>query len=103
MTFTYSITVASGYCSATDEYDEEDISFEYEVDDERIENAIVDIIYNECFSSCGKQVNGNIRDFIDTYDLWDDLWDDFKDKFEDELYVYFEDEAKMRWKNETIN
>lgn len=90
MTFTYSITVASGYCEETDEYDEEDISFEYDVAEDRIEEAIVDIIYNEYFGNCENQVRKNIRDFIDTYDLWDNL----KDKLEDDLYDYFEDEAK---------
>ncbi len=90
MTFTYSITVASGYCSATDEYDEEDISFEYEVDEDRIEDAIVDIIYYKYFGNYENKVNKNIRDFIDTYDLWDNI----KDKLEDDLYDYFEDEAK---------
>lgn len=90
MIFTYSKTVAIGYCEATDEYDEEDVEFEYEVDEERIEEAIVNIVYNECFSECEDTVKKGIYDLINSYDLWDK----FKEILEDELHDYFESEAK---------
>lgn len=90
MIFIYSKTVASGYCEATDEYDEEDVEFEYEVDEERVENAIINIVYDECFSECDDTVKKGIYDFINSYDLWDSL----KEILEDALHDYFESEAK---------
>ena len=84
MILTYYKQVSEGYCEATDEYDGEDIEIECDVDNDRIDDFIVDTIYNDC--NVDKEA---IYDILNSYDLWEHFYDILKD----EIYDYFRDEV----------
>ena len=84
-TFTYT-KITSSY--GDEEYGED---FIYEVDNERLREAIVDIVFNEYFKGCNKAVKKGLERFIYVHDIEDTLVD-FYD-FTGELKAYFKDEA----------
>lgn len=70
------------------EWDGDDgFEFEYEVDDERLLDAICKLIDEQYFE--GKLNHKNFRNFVRDFDMFDTLIEGF----EDELYDYFEKEA----------
>lgn len=110
-TFTYTRQCSSSYYSeSTDEdfYDEED--FEYEVEWDRIREALSEIMYEEYFLNIIKAIPGidenkelkkklyneitkSISQMISGHDLEDSLSDDCEDWLKD----YFEQDAMDCW------
>ena len=85
MKFIYTkITSAHG----DEEYGED---FIYEVDSERLREAIVDIAFNEYFKGCDEAVKKGLKRFIYVSDIEDELIDYYE--FTGELKAYFRDEA----------
>lgn len=97
-TFTYTKITEKVYLEGTDEYEEFGEDFEYEVDDEQLLDAVVDLVFDDYFrktelvdiSNYGYEVRKGIRKFIeDDYDLFEKLVEDYEDRLKD----YFEEEA----------
>lgn len=91
-TFTYEIITECGYIENSDEYDYWGEEFEYEVDYQDLEDAIVDIIAQAGYFDGDKK---EIKKFLNDFDLYDSL----ADILEDELHEYFEEEA-IDWKKQ---
>ncbi len=105
-TFTYTRVIKSYYDRDLDETAEDTENFQYEVEDQEIEDAIVDITFHNYFkkipmvtdkrehiSACKKA----IAEFISEYDLYDILKknegmeEDLKDYFENDAFESLED------------
>ena len=95
-TFTYSYPVGSFYSEERDEFDETMSSFDYEVDTDKIREAIANIIFNDDFSltfsndeELKKKIIKALTSMISNFDLQEKLEKDL----EDDLKLYFENMA----------
>lgn len=95
-TYTYYIpTGADYYSEQTDETFCEETEYDYQVSDDEIKNAILDIVYELYFDKCAldddkkKKIKKSIAIFLDENDLIDTL----VDNFDNDLKDYFEEEA----------
>lgn len=95
MVFNYTIQTGPDiYSEQTDETFCDETDFDYEVDDNEIEEEIVNIIYNNYFKKHNfdkkqtKNIKKEIKEFISDYDLFDtlskDLYDELEDSFRDQ-------------------
>ena len=93
--FKYSIPVGpSIYSEYTDEefYDEEDV--EYEASDDEIEDALLDIVINDCFTPKDNvERNLIMKGLIKLMNECDGLIPALEETYEHELKEYFEDKA----------
>lgn len=97
MIFTYCAINKSVYAENIDENIETGETFDYEVSNAEIFEAIVDFVYQEYFTKTdiadrcdyASAVKKGIRKLIQDFDLFDDMVEAYEDKFKD----YFEDEA----------
>lgn len=95
-TFTYSYPASSSYSEERDEYDETMASFDYEVDTDKMREAIANIIFNDDFSltfsndeDLKKKIIKALTSMISNFDLQEKLEKDL----EDDLKLYFRDMA----------
>lgn len=94
--FTYSKIRECVYLENSDEYDEICEKFEYEVEDNKIIEALASFVYKEYFLSTN---NENVKDglfgLIKEFDLIDNLFDyyldELKEYFKAEAFEYYED------------
>lgn len=86
-TFTYTKITGHYYCQYSDDWEEDGIEFDYEVEDDRLLDVVVDLLYYEQFE--GKVTKEELREFIEEFDLLDKI----ADGYEDELKDIFEKEA----------
>lgn len=85
--FTYTKITGHYYCQYSDEWEEDGIEFDYEVEDDRLLDVVVDLLYYEQFE--GKVTKEELRNFIEEFDLLDKI----ADGYESELKEMFEKEA----------
>ena len=97
-TFTYTKITGRYYLDYTDEWEEDGVDFEYEVDDDELLPEIVDLVFDDYFGDdkvvCDseertKDVKKRLKRLIEE----SDLIDIFADQYEDTLKEIFQDEA----------
>lgn len=93
-TFKYTKIISSYYLDYTDEWEEDGIEFDYEVDDYDLMNEIMPIIMREYFEG-QDGFEEQIREFI----VHNNLVGFFADKYETALHDIFKKEA-MEMNNE---
>lgn len=92
--FTYSKIIGRVYLEGTDEYEEYDEEFEYEVDDDELLDAVADIVLGVYFNGCDVAIkeglkafiedNGNLAELVEAYEY------ELKDMFEKEAFEFYE-------------
>lgn len=103
-TFRYTKFTGHYYCMASDEWEEDGVEFDYQVEDKRLLPEIVDLLFDDYFSDDKafvqdkqrvKEFKENLKRLIDEKDLvgW------FADYYEDTLKEIFQDEA-IEWYND---
>lgn len=86
-TFTYTRITSQYYLDYTDEWEEDGEDFDYEVDDDKLMDAVIELIKRDFF---GCKVSPDaLSDFIAETDILDRL----VDNYEDELKAMFKQEA----------
>lgn len=91
--FTYTKITGHYYCPYSDEWEEDGIEFNYDVEDDKLLDVVVDLLYYERFE--GKVTKEELKDFIEEFDLLDKI----ADGYEDELKDIFEKEAFENYGN----
>ena len=86
-TFTYTKITGHYYCQYSDEWEEDGVEFDYEVEDDRLLDVVVDLLYYEQFE--GKVTKEELIEFIEEFDLLDKI----ADGYEEQLKDIFEKEA----------
>lgn len=86
-TFTYTKITGHYYCQYSDEWEEDGVEFDYEVEDDRLLDVVVDLLYYEQFE--GKVTKEELIEFIEEFDLLDKI----ADGYEEQLKEIFEKEA----------
>lgn len=93
-TFRYTKFTGHYYCQYSDEWEEDGVEFDYEVEDSKLIPVIVDLLYDEYFK------NGDDEDFVkETLARIieeKDLVGGFAYYYEEDLHDIFEKEA-MEW------
>lgn len=92
--FTYKKLTKCHYCSYSDEWEEDGIEFEYEVEDDDLLYILTEYVYYDYFDSCCERLKENIEQFIKENDLIGTL----ADCYEDKLKEYFKSEAMYYYK-----
>jgi hypothetical protein len=92
-TFKYTKITSRYYLDYTDEWEEDGIEFDYEIDDYDLMNEIMPIIMREYFEG-----QDGLEEQIIEFIVHNDLVGFFADKYETELHDIFEKEA-MDWYN----
>lgn len=85
--FRYTKFTKYHYCEFSDEWEEDGVEFDYEVEDDRLLDVVVDLLYYEQFE--GKIEKEELIAFIKEFDLLDKIVDGYEDKLKD----IFEKEA----------
>ena len=85
--FTYTKITGHYYCQYSDEWEEDGVEFDYEVEDDRLLDVVVDLLYYEQFE--GKVTKEELIEFIEKFDLLDKI----ADGYEEQLKDIFEKEA----------
>ena len=85
--FTYTKITGHYYCQYSDEWEEDGIEFDYEVEEDELLNVVVDLLYYEYFE--GKIQKEELKTFIEEFDLLDKI----ADGYEEQLKEIFEKEA----------
>lgn len=102
-TFNYEKVTGHYYCNYSDDWEEDYVDFEYEVEDDDLLPEIVDLLFDDYFSDdkliCEskerkKEVKERLKRLIDE----NDLVEVFADQYEDTLKEIFE-EAALDWYN----
>lgn len=97
-TFTYTKFTGHYYCQYSDEWEEDGVEFDYEVDDEDLLPAIVDLLVDDYFmddngvmrnEELRKAVKERLSKLIEENDLVEPL----ADQYEDTLKEIFQDKA----------
>lgn len=96
-TFTYTIPVKRLYTPNLEDYEEETVDIRYEVDEEQLLDAVVDLVFEDYFmntelvdkSNYGYAVRQGLRKFIGYSDQLEQLVKDYEDRLKD----YFEEDA----------
>lgn len=101
MTLHYEFVTKSYYNKYWGEWEEESEEFEYEIDFEDEEKALVDILY-ETHIRCGfmTEQEKSIKKAIDLICHDFDDWERLEELYEEELHKYFEEEAKEAFENQ---
>jgi hypothetical protein len=98
MTFTYTKITERVYLESSDEYEEFGEDFEYEPEEEDLQEAVIDLLFDFYFK---KEVIDTfsvtqviaikkaLKNFTDDNDNWEEMYRDFKD----DLKSMFEQEA----------
>lgn len=106
-TFKYFVITKSEYSPKIDETVEETEDFEYEVEDDKLLDAVTDFIYYDYFSkediadNCEYvvAVKKGIKKLINDYDNLDE----YVEGYDSELKDYFETEAKKYYEQRTTD
>ena len=85
--FTYTKITGHYYCQYSDEWEEDGFDFDYVVEDDRLLDVVVDLLYYEQFE--GKVTKEELIEFIEEFDLLDKI----ADGYEEQLKDIFEKEA----------
>ena len=97
-TFRYTKFTGYHYCQYSDEWEEDGVDFDYEVDDDKLLPKIVNLLFEDYFGDdkviCDseertKEVKERLTRLIDE----SDLVEEFADQYEDTLKEIFQDEA----------
>ena len=92
--FTYSKIIGRVYLEGTDEYEEYDEEFEYEVEDDELLDAVADIVLGVYFDGCDVSIKEGLKDFIkdngNLAELVEDYEDELKDIFRQEAFEFYE-------------
>lgn len=96
-TFRYTKFTGHYYCQYSDEWEEDGVEFDYEVDDDDLLRELVGLTFEEYFDKkeirdnkeTEKAVKESLKRFIDEHEIIDIL----ADCYEDELKEIFRDEA----------
>ena len=103
-TFRYTKFTKYHYCEFSDEWEEDGVEFDYEVEDEHLLPEIVNLVFEDYLESnelyCDneeivKAIKESLKRFIEESELIGVL----ADQYEDTLKEIFEDEA-MEWYND---
>lgn len=103
-TFTYQFTTKEYYIASSDEYECDYDEYEYTVENDELETAIVDELFYNYFKKEERlkfsvnqmcAIKNALKNLTDDNDNWEDLADDF----ESELKEYFRDDAYEEYKN----
>lgn len=89
MTFRYTKITNTYYLSDTDEWEEDGIEFDYDVDDEDLLNELVYLIKEDYFDGNEEDIKKALKTLIKDLDLTNHLSDVYEDKLKD----IFEQEA----------
>ena len=89
--FTYTKITGHYYCQYSDEWEEYGCEFDYEVDNEDLFDAVVDLLIEDYFESI--DVTNNVRQKLRCMITDFDMLDEFADAYEDSLREMFEEEA----------
>lgn len=95
MKFNYCITGSSIYSEETDENFCDEVTFEFEADDDEVEDAVVDIIFDNEFKKYKfdkeqtKKIKEALKQTLCDYDLSDDI----KAGLRDDLAEVFREQA----------
>lgn len=91
--FTYSKIIGRVYLEGTDEYEEIDEEIEYEVDDDKLLDAVADIVLNVYFDG-DFSIKEGLKAFIEDNGNLDELVEDYedalKDIFRQEAFEFYE-------------
>lgn len=90
-TFTYTKITGHYYCMASDEWEEDGVDFDYEVENDDLLPEIVDLLFEEYFDGIGDK--NATKEAIKKMLNENDLVEVFADLYEDTLKDIFEDEA----------
>lgn len=90
-TFTYTKITGHYYCQYSDEWEEDGVDFDYDVDNDRLMEAVVHILVRDYFSETDVEY---LKDFIRDNDLLDKLVDNYYE----EIKEYFREEAFENYK-----
>lgn len=85
--FRYTKFTKYHYCEFSDEWEEDGVEFDYDVEDDRLLDVVVDLLYYEQFE--GKVTKEELIEFIEEFDLLDKI----ADGYEEQLKDIFEKEA----------
>lgn len=103
-TFRYTKITGHYYCQYSDEWEEDGVEFDYEVDDDQLLPEIVDLLFEDYFGDdkliCDseertKEVKERLARLIEE----SDLIGTFADQYEDSLKDIFQNEA-LEWYND---
>lgn len=95
-TFNYEKVTGHYYCNYSDEWEEDYVEFEYEVEDDDLLPEIVDLLFEEYFDGIGDK--NATKEAIKKMLNENDLVEVFADLYEDTLKEIFE-EAAFDWYN----
>lgn len=96
--FRYTKFTKYHYCEFSDEWEEDGVEFDYEVEDEDLLPEIVDLVFEEYFSD--RDYNEDlVKEKLQTIIYENDLIVTFADQYEERLKDIFEKEA-MEWYND---
>lgn len=96
--FRYTKFTKYHYCEFSDEWEEDGVEFDYEVEDEDLLPEIVDLVFEEYFSD--RDYNEDlVKEKLQTIIYENDLIVTFADQYEERLRDIFEKEA-MEWYND---
>lgn len=92
-TFTYQKLKGSYYVEYSDEYEYDYDEFEYEVEDERLLDAVADLVSEYYFDDKlnTKNFKTFVRDFGILDELVDGFYDELKERFVDDAMDYYKD------------
>ena len=103
-TFKYTKFTGHYYCQYSDEWEEDGIEFDYEVEDDELLPEIVDLVFEEYFGDdkaiCESEERANdVKERLMLLIEENDLIGAFADEYEETLKDIFEKEA-MEWYND---
>jgi hypothetical protein len=97
-TFRYTKITGQYYCAYNDDYEQDGVEFDYEVEDEQLLPVLVDLMFGDYFGedrvvlddeNLTKLVKENLKRMIDEQELVETL----ADNYEETLKEIFQDEA----------
>lgn len=89
--FTYTKITGHYFCMASDDWEQDGVEFDYEVEDKELLPEIVDLVFEDYFEGVGdtKATKEAIKKMLNE----NDLVEVFADLYEDTLKEIFQDEA----------
>jgi hypothetical protein len=103
-TFTYTKTTGHYFCIASDEWEEDGVDFDYEVEDRHLLPKIVDLLFNDYFGDdkviCeSEERTKEVKERLTRLVEESDLIGTFADQYEDTLKDIFETKALEMYNN----
>lgn len=95
--FTYTKITGHYYCQHSDDWEQDGIDFDYEVQDRDLLPEVVALVFKDYFGDIGFN-EGDIKEGLAKMIEEQDLLDQLADNYEDTLKEIFKDEA-MDWYN----